>query len=146
MGNLPTTPQAKGPDMRPLAAALALAATPALAAPYACTVEAFTTFSQDDTAFIEANHRKTYALTPEGDTITLAMQSPDFEPYTATYAVTGRDLLATIAQRTDRTTPDLLVLPPRPEAQIEETGRFTATLTVQGSHYTNSWLLACTRP
>ncbi|SIN81041.1 hypothetical protein [Vannielia litorea] len=127
-----------------LAGLLTLAATPALAAPYACTVAAFTTFDTDDTAFIAANHRKTYDLAISGDTITLAMHSPDFEPYTATYIVARREMLSTIAQRRDRESVDLLVLPPRPAERIAEDGGFTTTLTVAGSHYANSWLLACT--
>ncbi|MBY6152023.1 hypothetical protein KUV47_02260 [Vannielia litorea] len=132
--------------MRLLTAALMLTAAPALAETYACTVEAFTTFSQDDTAFIEANLRKTYELTPQRNSVTLTMRSADFEGYTATYAVTRRDLLDTFAQREDRASVDLLVLPPRPADEIDREGKFNVTLTAQGNHYTNSWLLTCTRP
>ena len=131
--------------MRLLTAALMLTAAPALAETYACTVSAFTTFSQSDTAFIEANQRKTYELTPEGNSVTLTMRSADFEGYTATYTVTRREMLDTIAEREGRTGVNLLVLPPRPADEIDREGAFKATLTAQGSHYTNSWLLACTR-
>lgn len=132
----------------PLAAllALALAAAPALAAPYACTVAAFSTFSTDDTAFIAANKRKTYSLSTAGNTVTLTMRSPDFQGYTARYSLSRRDLLADTFQRDDRRGTDLLTLPPNPAARIAEEGRFEATLTVVGSHYTNSWRLACTAP
>ncbi|MFY0635942.1 MAG: hypothetical protein JXQ91_19185 [Vannielia sp.] len=132
------------PLTRLLPALLALAATPALSDTYACTVEAFTTFSTDDTRFIEANHRKTYDLTITPKTITLTMHSPDFEGGTSTYAVTRRDLLTTYAQRTDRQSLDILALPPRPAAKIEREGAFNATLTVLSNFYTNSWLLTCT--
>ncbi|QDC09027.1 hypothetical protein FHY55_07110 [Oceanicola sp. D3] len=123
-----------------------LTATPALAESYACTVQDFTTFSRDDTGFIEANKRKTYDLTIDGDTITLAMHSQDFESNTYSYTVTRRAFLDTIARRADSSGVNLLVLPPRPAATLARDGHFSATLSVQSNHYTNSWLLACKAP
>jgi hypothetical protein len=110
---------------------------------YGCTVEDFTTFDQNDTAFITANKRKTFRITRDGQSLTVVMESQDFQGTTDTYSIEGQTFDELVAFEDGSNATVRLVMPLRPEHRIEREGFFNATISLQYNFVTNSWLLRC---
>jgi hypothetical protein len=111
-----------------------------------CTVENFTTFDEEDAAFIEKNLRKKFILTVTQLDILVEVTSEDFGRTEDRYSFFFSGSWASYARIEGPAYLDTISLPRDPSRKIEENGYFNATMTIQSDFYVNSWLLRCGEP
>jgi len=124
----------------------ALALLPVLASAqtvHDCTTTDFLTADRDDAAFTEMNLQKTFTLTVDQGSVTVAFDVPDGRRITHDYAIVSRDEMTIIAVRPQMMNMDSLVLPAHPERRGP---RFNATISLQGEFFVNAWILDCATP
>ena len=118
----------------------------AIAAPasaYECIVQGFKTFSDEDKAFIQNNLKKTYSLNVDGDRIRLDMRSEHYQGGTTNYKVIRRSLMSVTAIDDDPARAGTITVPKDPQSRIYRNGYFNAVISINGSFYSNTWLLKC---
>lgn len=108
-----------------------------------CAVEDFSTLEEGDVAFVKANMRKKFFLTVTKSDILVKMTSTDFEGREHRYPFSYSDRYIRAGSLPTTMAIDTVILPLRPEKNIEADGYFNATIVGQGSSYANVWKLRC---
>ena len=118
----------------------------AIAAPagaYECIVQDFKTFSGEDKAFIQNNLKKTYTLKVDGDRIRLDMRSDHYQDGTTNYKAIRNSMMSITAIDDDPARAGTITVPKDPQSRINRNGYFNAVISINGSFYSNTWLLKC---
>ena len=125
-----------------IAALCALPASHAVAAVYTCTVEDFSTFS-DNSKLAKANLARRFSVDIGRRTIDLLFLTDGKVTNTTTFKVSARGGTQQYATSTDEFATRTLALPRIPQEVLDRMGSFPVTFVRQSDLSVNVWKLRC---